>query len=82
MVVPNNPRFGVICVEQKYVDTGCVHTNKKLQIMQYASCNNTLNPFLTKVLILCNLKTTGFLVFLGGIKWEHWPLSASSKTHF
>ena len=82
MVVPNNPRFGVIWVEQKYVDTGFVHRNQKLQITQYASCNNTLNPLVTKVLILCSLETTGFLVFLGGIKWEHWPLSESSKNHF
>ena len=35
------------------------------------------NPFLSNVPILYPLKTLektkGFLVFSGGIKWEHWP---------
>ena len=34
------------------------------------------NPFLANVPILYPLKTSenqGFLVFSGGIKWEHWP---------
>ena len=35
-----------------------------------------VNPFLAKVPILYHLKTPhtfGFLAFLGGIKWGHWP---------
>ena len=39
-------------------------------------CNvltNNLNPFLTNGLILYPLKTFGFLVFSGGMKWQHWP---------
>ena len=35
-----------------------------------------LNPFLANVPILYPLKPAKnqrFLVFLGGIKWEHWP---------
>ena len=31
------------------------------------------NPFPANVSILYSLNTFGFLVFLGDIKWEHWP---------
>ena len=75
MVFPNNPRFGVIWDKQKNADKGYVSTNKELQIIQYALYNDTFNLFLVKVLILYPLKTCGFLVFSGGIKLKHWPLS-------
>ena len=34
---------------------------------------NGFNLFLANVPILYPPNTKNFLVFLGGIKWEHWP---------
>ena len=50
----------------------------KLAIKILEPCVNLfkVNPFLANVPILQPLKTPktfGFLVFSGGIKWEHWP---------
>ena len=36
-------------------------------------CNQNVKPFLADIPMLYHLKTFGFLVFLGGLKWEHWP---------
>ena len=38
-----------------------------------------LNQYLTNVPILHPVKTFGFLVFSGVIKWEHWPEMGQGK---
>ena len=56
-----------------YLTHGSFYCTSSSYCQVSISYKHRVNPFLANVPILYHLKTKSFLVFSGGIKWEHWP---------